>query len=232
MENTGLAYYLGLVDEAERSIVHDALSEDKEKKSYHVEMPEPVAVSLSPLAQLEEYIYSCHDCESWKVRSRTLFGSGASHPLFVFLGDGPGAEDEQASSSFSGKNARALDDWIRALVVDKRTECYFTTLVKCRRAKGVKEFPCMAKTKEQIALLTPRVVVVLGEYTARNYLGTDADITALRGHVHAFNGLSVVVTYHPRDVWKDAGLKRAVWDDLRLAADVAGVTARRAKAHA
>lgn len=242
-------YFLSLCDEALAAVAHDSLREEVESVEYRLEAQEDVAISAAlrqavegsaakdgpkeaaqaprsatlALLDLESMLLDCHDCEAWLNRTDALStGRGARNPVFLFVVDHVAGD-----GSFMGEHEKAFfDKWMQALHLDVSRECHFTSVIKCPSQADTIWKGCEDLLKRQIELLDPRVVVMLG--SAGCFLATGSgDILAARGSVHEYCGHRTVCSFSPAQVLADyQGLRRPVWEDLKLAALLAGTDDR------
>jgi DNA polymerase len=152
-------------------------------------------------------------------RTRTVPGEGSLDPPVLFVGEGPGEEEDRTGRPFVGAAGRYLDKWIAAAGLDRRA-CFIANCVKCRPPQNREPHPdeigaCLPYLERQIAALTPRVIVCLGRIAAQALLGTSTGVGALRGKVHERGGIPLVATYHPSAVLRDQSLRAPVWEDLK-----------------
>ena len=148
-------------------------------------------------------------------------GEGPLDPVVLFIGEGPGAEEDRTGRPFVGAAGRYLDTWIPPIGL-KREQCFIANCVKCRPPQNREPHPdeinaCLPYLERQILALRPRVICCLGRIAAQTLLGTTSNLGELRGRVHQRGGIPVVVTYHPSAVLRDKeSLRKPVWDDLKL----------------
>ncbi len=138
----------------------------------------------------------------------------------MFVGEGPGAEEDRTGRPFVGAAGQYLDKWLAGINLD-RARCYIANCVKCRPPQNREPHPdeitaCLPYLERQIAAVKPRLICCLGRIAAQTLLGTTSSLGALRGKVHQRNGIPVIVTYHPSAVLRDQSLRKPVWDDLKV----------------
>ena len=239
MNTDAYSYFLSLLDEAERAISRDPLAERLPLSRYVVtvrqeESPKPAPVArrsvqkgnLSPLALVRDCYLNCHSCPLWQQRlPEDHPGVGTSHPLIMFVVD-----KRLPDGSYLYPDSMAyLESWIRALCLEKNREVHLTSVIKCPGGKFEIAEDCVKIFEAQVDALSPKAIVFLGE--AGSLIATgDPDISKQRGRGFLYRDVPSFVTYSPDMVLGDQSLKRAVWDDLRLAASAAGITERRAAA--
>lgn len=167
-----------------------------------------------------------HDCELCNLRAgctQTVLGSGDEQADWMFIGEAPGAEEDTTGEPFVGHAGRLLDNMLLAIKL-KRRDTYIANVIKCRppedRHPHVGEIAnCLPFLRRQIDLVKPRVIVALGKTAASALLGTDATIASLRGTVHDYQGIPLIVTFHPAYLLRSPLEKAKAWQDLCLAVD-------------
>ena len=173
--------------------------------------------------QLERQVSACVACALHKSRSRTVFGVGDPNAQWMFVGEGPGFEEDRQGEPFVGRAGKLLDKMIAALVFE-RSQVYIANAVKCRPPDNRNPRPeeltaCKGYLQQQIALVRPRIIIALGGVAANTLLETETAVGKLRGQVHHFGeaAIPLVVTYHPAYLLRSPQQKKAAWQDLQLA---------------
>jgi DNA polymerase len=161
----------------------------------------------------------CARCQLSLNRTKTVPGEGSIDPPVLFVGEGPGEEEDRTGRPFVGAAGRYLDKWIAAAGLDRRA-CFIANCVKCRPPQNREPHPdeigaCLPYLERQIAALAPRAIVCLGRIASQTLLGTSTGVGALRGKVHDRRGIPLVATYHPSAVLRDQSLRGPVWEDLK-----------------
>ncbi|MGZ5050792.1 MAG: uracil-DNA glycosylase [Methylobacter sp.] len=170
---------------------------------------------------LQAEVAPCTKCELCKTRTQTVFGSGNKSADWMFIGEGPGQQEDLQGLPFVGKAGQLLTEMLRAIGLD-REEVFIANIVKCRPPsnrdpKPIEIETCIPYLKRQIALAQPKIIVVLGRIAAQALLNTEEPIGKLRGKTHTLNGTPVVVVYHPAYLLRSLLDKRKAWLDLKLA---------------
>ena len=185
--------------------------------------PPPPASAPPELEALRSTVAACTACPLHAGRQQTVFGVGNPNADWMFVGEGPGEEEDRRGEPFVGRAGKLLDNMLRAMELD-RTTVYIANIVKCRppgnRNPGPEEAAaCIPYLHRQIELIAPRLIVALGAVAAQRLLETDRPVGALRGELQHAAQLScpVLVTYHPAYLLRSPGQKRKAWDDLQLA---------------
>ncbi len=184
------------------------------------------AVPAPGLAELWEQCMSCQKCELAKTRNSVVFGEGNPHARLMFIGEGPGADEDLQGRPFVGKAGQLLDKMIAAMKFT-REEVFIANVVKCRppnnRVPSSDEATaCIGYLKRQIELVKPEVIVLLGATAVTFLLGKNEGITRLRGNWQAYEGIPVMPTYHPAFLLRQESAKRAAWSDLKMVMQALG----------
>ena len=171
------------------------------------------------LEALEERVSSCTLCPLCEGRNRTVFGSGDPKAKIVFIGEAPGREEDLRGEPFVGRAGQLLTK-ILASVGFTREEVYITNILKCRppenRDPNEKEVrACKPYLKRQIELLDPALICALGRVAGQNLLERNASLSVLRQHIHYYEDVRAIVTYHPAALLRNPNLKRAAWEDIQ-----------------
>jgi uracil-DNA glycosylase len=171
---------------------------------------------------LKGSVAQCVACPLHRTRTRTVFGVGYEHAEWLFVGEGPGAEEDAKGEPFVGQAGRLLDSMLAAIDLARGKNVYIANVVKCRppnnRNPEEREMACCEPyLARQIELIRPRLIVALGRISANHLLQTDATIASLRGRVHEFRGTPLIVTYHPAYLLRSLQEKAKAWVDLCFA---------------
>jgi uracil-DNA glycosylase family 4 len=186
----------------------------------HVGGAQPQAPYAPSLGAFQDQISACLRCSLGGKRKSLIFGEGDPKAPLVFVGTAPGGDEEAAGRPLVGAAGQLLDRMVAAMGF-QRSEVYVCNVLKCRTHGAKLPDPaevaaCRPYLEHQLGLLSPKAVIALGETAASLLLGSAQPLAALRGRWGTFQGLKVMPTYHPYDLLRDAGLKRHVWDDLKL----------------
>jgi len=186
--------------------------------------PTPAAASAAgarraDLDAVASEVAGCSRCPLAHNRTKTVPGEGSIDPPVLFVGEGPGEEEDRTGRPFVGAAGRYLDKWIAAAGLE-RGACFIANCVKCRPPQNREPHPeeigaCLPYLERQIAALAPRAIVCLGRIAAQTLLGTSTGVGALRGKMHDRRGIPLVATYHPSAVLRDQALRAPVWEDLK-----------------
>ena len=173
------------------------------------------------LQLIREEIGDCTRCALHKGRNKLVFGDGSATARLMFVGEGPGADEDAQGLPFVGKAGQLLNNMIAAMGL-KREEVYIANVVKCRPPGNRTPEPdemntCSPFLFRQIEAIRPQVLVALGATAATCLLGQRQPLAGLRGRVHAFRGMQLIVTYHPAYLLRDPRQKKEAWADLQIA---------------
>lgn len=174
---------------------------------------------------LREAVAGCTACKLCKGRRNTVFGVGNERADWMIIGEAPGEQEDLKGEPFVGQAGKLLDSMLRAIGLSRETGVFIANVLKCRPPGNRDPEPdevamCDPYLKRQIALIKPRVIVVLGRFAAQSLLQTQTPVGKLRGKVHEVDGVPVVVTYHPAYLLRTLTDKARAWEDLCLARKV------------
>lgn len=173
------------------------------------------------LIALRQQLGECRRCPLHQGRSKIVFGEGNPDARLMFIGEGPGQEEDLQGRPFVGRAGEVLTSLIKNLGL-KREDVYIANVVKCRppmnRAPKPEETKaCLPFLKRQIEIISPSVIVTLGDVATKALLGTKAGITAVRGQVFEYEGAKVVPTFHPAYLLRNKAMKHLTWKDVNKA---------------
>jgi DNA polymerase len=172
--------------------------------------------------QLKVAVRDCTACKLHSGRAQSVFGVGDEAADWLFIGEGPGAEEDARGEPFVGQAGRLLDNMLAAIDLKRGSDVYITNIVKCRPPNNRAPEPneaaaCIGYLRRQIALIQPRLLIALGKTAANNLLGNEASIASLRGRLHDWHGVPLIVTYHPAYLLRTLPDKARAWEDLCFA---------------
>ena len=195
--------------------------------------PGPASAGLDWPA-LREAVAGCRACTLCDSRTQTVFGTGHPQARWLVVGEAPGEEEDRRGEPFVGASGQLLDRMLAALQLTRSPEAdaspeqrvYIANTLKCRpprnRNPSAEELArCEPFLVRQIELLQPRIILAMGRFAVQALLRSDEPIGRLRGRVHRYQGVPLVVTYHPAYLLRNLPDKAKAWEDLCLAADVA-----------
>jgi len=181
------------------------------------------AERAAELAALAATAAACTRCRLCEGRTQVVFGAGNPAADLMFIGEGPGAEEDRRGLPFVGAAGELLTRIIQAIEMT-RDEVYIANVVKCRPPGNRDPQPdevaaCRGYLERQIALVRPKVIVALGKVAAQTLLGNDAPIGRMRGQWFRVQGVPTMVTYHPAALLRNSALKRPTWEDMQQVRD-------------
>jgi uracil-DNA glycosylase len=166
---------------------------------------------------------ACTACRLHEGRKTVVFGSGNPTADLMFIGEGPGAEEDKKGLPFVGRAGDLLTKITGAMGLERK-DVYIANVVKCRPPRNRDPQPdeiaaCSHYLKAQIELVRPRVIVALGRVAAQSLLGLDSPLGRMRGTWHSVHGIPTRVTYHPAALLRNESLKRPTWEDMQIVRD-------------
>jgi DNA polymerase len=171
---------------------------------------------------LKEAVASCTSCPLHAKRNKTVFGVGDENADWLFVGEGPGADEDAQGEPFVGQAGKLLDNMLAAIGLRRGTNVYIANVVKCRppgnrNPEQGEALACEPYLHRQVDLIRPKLIVALGKVAAANLLATDASVASMRGRVHQYRGTALIVTYHPAYLLRTLPDKAKAWVDLCFA---------------
>ncbi|MBI2278364.1 MAG: uracil-DNA glycosylase [Dechloromonas sp.] len=184
--------------------------------------PAMVKVDALDWPELARQVAACKACPLCQQRKQAVFGVGDLHPDWMFIGEGPGADEDAQGEPFVGQAGKLLDNMLAALDIARGNKVYIGNAVKCRppgnRTPEAAELAaCRPYLERQIALLKPKIIVLLGKVAVHSVLHDDKSLASLRGKRFEYAGIPVVVTYHPAYLLRNLPDKAKAWEDLLFA---------------
>lgn len=181
--------------------------------------PAPPLAAASALDAIAARVAACTKCPLCETRTKTVPGQGSTTPEIMFVGEGPGADEDRQGLAFVGRAGQLLTKIIEAMGFT-REEVWIGNIVKCRPPGNRTPFPdemnaCLPYLREQIALLKPKVIVCLGATAVKGLFDTQTGITKLRGTWMSFEGIDTMPTYHPAYLLRNPAGKKDVWEDMK-----------------
>lgn len=170
-------------------------------------------------------VSTCVACPLSQTRTQTVFGVGDEHADWLFVGEGPGAKEDVVGEPFVGQAGKLLDQMLAAIKLKRGDRVYITNIVKCRPPNN--RNPTLHEAKQcepyltrQIQLIKPKLIIALGKVAAQNLLQSDDSISSLRGKLHDYAGIPLIVTYHPAYLLRALSEKAKAWKDLCFAVSI------------
>jgi uracil-DNA glycosylase family 4 len=169
-------------------------------------------------------VASCQRCRLCEKRTNAVFGVGDRNADWMLVGEAPGENEDKQGEPFVGQAGKLLDNMLQSLTLARGTNVYIANVIKCRPPGNRNPEPdevvrCEPYLQRQVALVKPKLIIALGRFAAQSLLKTDASISSLRGRVHQYEGVPVIVTYHPAYLLRSLADKSKAWADLCLARD-------------
>ncbi len=193
--------------------------------------PPPASLNVASLDELRPIVLECRRCPLAETRNHVVFGEGDPHAKLMFIGEGPGYDEDMQGRPFVGKAGQLLNKMIVAMQF-QREEVYIANVVKCRPPGNRVPSPdeaaaCIGYLKRQIELIRPEVIVLLGATAVNFLLGKREGITRLRGKWLGYDGIPVMPTFHPAFLLRQESAKRDAWADLQQVMKVFGKVHRK-----
>jgi uracil-DNA glycosylase family 4 len=172
------------------------------------------------LEELRAAIGDCRRCKLCSGRTHLVFGVGNPQAQLMFIGEGPGRDEDLQGEPFVGRAGQLLTDIITKGMGLRREDVYIANVVKCRPPENRNPEPdevasCEPFLKRQIDLVRPEIIVALGKFAVQALLQTKAPITKLRGRWHSYHGIKLMPTFHPAYLLRNPGDKKLVWQDIK-----------------
>jgi uracil-DNA glycosylase family 4 len=172
--------------------------------------------------ELKARVAGCRDCPLHASRRQTVFGVGDEAADWLFVGEGPGADEDAQGEPFVGQAGKLLDNMLAAIGLKRGADVYIANLVKCRPPGNRNPEPhealqCEPYLHRQIELIRPKLIVALGRIAAANLLASEASVSSMRGKIHRYRGIPLIVTYHPAYLLRNLTDKAKAWEDLLFA---------------
>ncbi len=191
---------------------------------------------------LRSAVAGCRACGLCEGRRHTVFGVGHQQAQWMIVGEAPGEQEDQTGEPFVGKAGQLLDNMLHALGLTRKAapperQVFIANTLKCRPPRNRNPQPeemrqCEPFLQRQIALVRPRILLAMGAFAVKSLLRTDEPVGQLRGREHRYEGVPLVVTYHPAYLLRNPADKAKSWQDLCFAAEVAGRVGGAARASA
>ena len=169
--------------------------------------------------ELAVAVAACRQCRLCEARKQAVLGVGDVNADWLFVGEGPGAEEDQRGEPFIGQAGKLLDNMLAAIGLKRGQDVYIANAVKCRPPENRTPAPeeiaaCRPYLVRQIELIQPKLIVALGRPAAQTLLQSEIKIAAARGKLHDYHGIPLIVTYHPAYLLRTLADKAKAWEDL------------------
>lgn len=197
----------------------------------------PSAIAILDWPALREAVAACTACRLCEERRQTVFGVGNERAHWMIVGEAPGEQEDRQGEPFVGKSGQLLDNMLRAVALTRSAappaqQVYIANTIKCRPPGNRNPEPdelskCEPFLIRQLELVQPRIILAMGRFAVHSLLRSTEPIGRLRGRVHHYQGVPLVVTYHPAYLLRNPEDKAKAWDDLCLAAECAKAASMR-----
>ena len=173
-------------------------------------------------SQLKVSVADCAACPLHQTRTRSVLGAGDENADWLWVGESPGDEEDANGEPFVGQVGKLLDNMLAAISLKRDSNVYITNIVKCHppanhNPENAEALQCHPYLARQIELIQPRLIIALGNFASQSFLNTDATVASLRGKLHQFSGIPLIVTYHPSYLLQTQADKTKAWEDLCFA---------------
>ena len=190
------------------------LASKKVKTGHHISKEEMLTKVCQEMA-------NCRLCPLGGTRKNLVFGMGNPHAQIVFVGEAPGADEDEQGLPFVGRAGQLLTDIIVKGMKMARKDVYICNILKCRPPNNRNPLPdeishCEPFLKKQLQIISPKIICALGTFAAHTLLKTDIPISALRGRFHLYEGIKLMPTYHPAYLLRNPSAKKPVWEDVQM----------------
>ncbi|MCF7859055.1 MAG: uracil-DNA glycosylase [Candidatus Cloacimonetes bacterium] len=181
--------------------------------------PKPKINKSELLKTLEEKYNNCSACALHKGRNKFCYGNGNADAKLLIIGEAPGADEDRKGEVFVGRSGQLLTKMLQAINLS-RDEVYITNIVKCRPPENRNPNPdekrsCLPYLEEQISIIQPELILMLGKVAAETLLGVQQTLTVFRQKTHIYKGLKTFVSYHPSALLRNPNWKKFAWIDLQ-----------------
>ena len=195
--------------------------------------PRPPASAIAAMdwPELRETVAACTACKLCQGRKQTVFGVGHPQAHWMIVGEAPGEQEDQQGEPFVGKSGQLLDNMMRAIGLTRQPaaapqQVYIANTLKCRPPGNRNPQPdelaqCEPFLIRQVELVQPKIILAMGRFAVQSLLRSSEPIGRLRGRVHDYHGVPLIVTYHPAYLLRSLEEKARAWDDLCLAVETA-----------
>jgi uracil-DNA glycosylase family 4 len=182
----------------------------------------PTDIAALDWDALAARVSNCQRCRLCERRTNAVFGVGDREADWMLIGEAPGENEDKLGEPFVGQAGKLLDSMLRAVTLSREQNVFIANVIKCRPPGNRNPEPdevarCAPYLQRQVALVKPKLIIALGRFAAQSLLKTDASIASLRGRVHDYEGVPVIVTYHPAYLLRSLPDKAKAWADLCLA---------------
>jgi uracil-DNA glycosylase len=216
-QELGLAPVWRLKSNADVPLPEDAVMADTPSAS--IDQPDILNMGWT---QLKEAVQHCTRCELHRTRTQGVLGVGDQNADWLIIGEAPGADEDAQGEPFVGQAGKLLDAMLAAIGLKRGENVYIANVLKSRppgnRNPAAQEVAaCLPYLQRQIELIQPRLILALGRFAAQSLLNTEESISRLRGKLHQYQGVPLIVSYHPAYLLRSLPDKAKAWEDLCFA---------------
>ena len=204
-------------------VVEELIAEGVIEKELNFEQTSQQKITSANLDELKLTVSNCTQCELHRTRTQTVFGVGHPAAEWLIIGEAPGADEDRLGEPFVGRAGQLLTSMLRAMGL-AREEVFIANILKCRppnnRDPQANEInSCSSYLRQQIELIQPKIILVVGRIAAQSLLNVDTPIGKMRGKKLTYQdtNIPVVATYHPAYLLRSPQQKRSAWEDLKFA---------------
>ncbi|MDR1952333.1 MAG: uracil-DNA glycosylase [Elusimicrobiota bacterium] len=212
----------------DKEILQNDISVSEPQAKYSSIQSQPSQDTGKTLEALKEKLKNCKDCPLGEHRLNCVFGEGDSNAKLMFIGEGPGYDEDHQGRPFIGRAGQLLTKIIEAMGY-QRQEVYITNIVKCHPMKEAnpelrsndrpplpeETSKCKKYLDMQIDIIKPKIIITLGAPSSKTLLNSEKTISDLRGEFFTYNGITLMPTYHPAALLRNPSLKKPVWEDMK-----------------
>jgi DNA polymerase len=218
----GLTATPAITPPAESSV---AISKKAKTPSLEPEKKETTFDLTKPIPSwetLKESVEKCQRCNLAKTRLHTVFGRGSTSARWLIIGEAPGKNEDEQGLAFVGRAGKLLDSMLKAIHLDSNTDVFMTNVLKCRppgnrNPEESEVIACQDFLSIQIAKIQPSLIITLGRFAMQALLHSKENISALRGRIHYYQNIPLIVTFHPAYLLRNPPEKAKAWQDFVLA---------------
>jgi DNA polymerase len=185
------------------------------------EAPEELSESSGDYEALRQEALACQRCSLARTRTNVVFSDGNPRARVMVVGEAPGAREDKTGLAFVGPAGKLLDLLLASVDLSRESSAYICNVLKCRPPGNRNPLPgeiqeCTPLLRRQIGLISPEAILAVGTFSAQFLTGRALPLGQIRGEVYSYEGVPVVVTYHPAALLRNPGWTQATWDDLQL----------------
>jgi uracil-DNA glycosylase family 4 len=198
----------------------ERMARQKAARGVVTQSPDEPWAGSPTLEALDAKIRDCMKCPLGETRTKFVFGTGNPSSQVMFIGEAPGADEDAQGEPFVGRAGQLLTKIIESLQM-QRSDVYICNIIKCRPPNNRAPLPIESETctpylMKQIELVKPRFIICLGRTAAQWLLKTNDNLATMRGKIHDYNGIKLIVTYHPAALLRNPDWKRPTWEDMKM----------------